>query len=555
MPRRAPVLVSSIPDLLDAVAARSPDALAVVFGENRLTYGELADHTDRIARGLLAMGVGPGDRVALLLTNSLDMYTHVFAAVKVGAVAVPVNSRFKSTELRHVIRHCGAKVLVTTTTDPAAPDLVGLLEEAFPGLGPTGADAHLPELERIVLLGDSTRLPQAASAADLGRLADGVDPDALDRAAAAVAVRSPAFLVYTSGTTAAPKGAVLSHEALVRSARCLVDERLFMTPTDRLWTAIPLFHGGGLTFAVTCMAAGAALVHAGQFDAAATPAYLERERVTVAFAGFETIWLPVLDRPDFATRDLSGLRAVVIVGVPERLRQMAARVPQATQISTVAMTESTAYLCLGRLDDPYEARMTTGGQPVVGMQCRVTDPDSGADLPPGTPGELVFRGPNMFDGYFRDPELTAAVIDADGWFHSGDLVVADDDGRLTFLSRLKDMLKVGGENVSAAEVEGHLIGHPAVQFVQVVGAPDAYYGEVPAAFVELRPGATATEAELVEFCLGRIATYRVPRYVRFVQEWPMSGTKVQKFRLRQRITDELAARGITEAPRLSTRPG
>ena len=161
----------------------------------------------------------------------------------------------------------------------------------------------------------------------------------------------------------------------------------------------------------------------------------------------------------------------------------------------------------------------------------------------------------MFDGYFRDPELTAAVIDADGWFHSGDLVVADDDGRLTFLSRLKDMLKVGGENVSAAEVEGHLIGHPAVQFVQVVGAPDAYYGEVPAAFVELRPGATATEAELVEFCLGRIATYRVPRYVRFVQEWPMSGTKVQKFRLRQRITDELAARGITEAPRLSTRPG
>ena len=167
----------------------------------------------------MALGVGPGDRVALLLTNSLDMYTHVFAAVKVGAVAVPVNSRFKSTELRHVIRHCGAKVLVTTTTDPAAPDLVGLLEEAFPDLGPTGADAHLPELERIVLLGDSTRLPHAVSAADLGRLADGVDPDALDRAAAAVAVRSPAFLVYTSGTTAAPKGAVLSHEALVRSAR------------------------------------------------------------------------------------------------------------------------------------------------------------------------------------------------------------------------------------------------------------------------------------------------------------------------------------------------
>ena len=384
MPRRAPVLVSSIPDLLDAVAARSPDALAVVFGENRLTYGQLADHTDRIARGLMALGVGPGDRVALLLTNSLDMYTHVFAALKVGAVAVPVNSRFKSTELRHVIRHCGAKVLVTTTTDPAAPDLVGLLEEAFPGLGLTGTDAHLPELQRIVLLGDNSRLPHAVSAADLGRLADGIDPQALDRAAAAVAVRSPAFLVYTSGTTAAPKGAVLSHEALVRSARCLVDERLFMTPTDRLWTAIPLFHGGGLTFAVTCMAAGAALVHAGQFDAAATrgisSANGSRSRSPVSRRSGSRCWTARLRgagpvRPA-RRRDRRG---------SERLRQMAARVPQAVQISTVAMTESTAYLCLGRLDDPYEARMTTGGQPVVGMQCRVTDPDSGATCPPARP--------------------------------------------------------------------------------------------------------------------------------------------------------------------------
>lgn len=517
-----------------------------------MTYRELAERTDRLARGLAGLGVRPGDRVAILLTNSLDMYAYVFAALKIGAISVPVNSRFKSAELRHIVGHCGARVLVTSAAVGGPVDFVALLSEAFPGLAMTGgqADPQLSELKHLVLLGDADRMPSATSAAGLDRAAEEFSVVELAQAAASVKLRDPAFLVYTSGTTAAPKGAILSHEAIARLAYGLVHERLHMGADDRLWTAIPLFHGGGLTFAVTCMTAGCALVHAGHFDAVATPEYLEREQVSIAFAGFETIWLPVLDRPDFATRDLSRLRVVVITGVPERLRQMAAGVPQATQISTVAMTESAAYLCLGRLDDSFEQRMTTGGHPVLGMQCRVVDPEHGTDLPAGTAGELIFRGPNSFDGYFRDEQLTAALVDADGWFHTGDLVVADEDGRLTFLSRLKDMLKVGGENVSAAEVEGFLVTHPAVQIVQVVGAPDSYYGEVVAAFVELAPGARATESELVEFCLGRIATYRVPRYVRFVEIWPMSGTKVQKFKLRQLIAEDLDARGITEAPRL-----
>jgi fatty-acyl-CoA synthase len=243
---------------------------------------------------------------------------------------------------------------------------------------------------------------------------------------------------------------------------------------------------------------------------------------------------------------------VELVGVTERVRAMAARIPHATHISTVAMTESTAFLSLGRLDDDEENRLTTGGHLMPGMEARVVDPESRADLPPATPGELIFRGAHAFDGYFRDPEVTAATIDADGWVRSGDLVVQDADGRLTFVSRLKDMLKVGGENVAAAEVEGHLLGHPAVSIVAVVAAPDAYYGEVPAAFVQLKEECTATEEELVEFCVGQIATYRVPRYIRFVTEWPMSGTKIQKHVLRARIAEELAAAGITEAPRVRT---
>jgi fatty-acyl-CoA synthase len=545
-----PMEMFTIADLLDRRASTDPSLTAVVFPESRMTFSELADRTDVLASGLAALGVGPGDRVAVLLTNSLDMYCYVFAVLKIGAIAVPVNSRFKSTELRHVVRHSGARVLVTTSADSTGADFVELLREAFPSLVTGERPDELPELEHVVLLGDSTALPGARSAADLEGAASSFAFADLQQRAASVKLRDPAFLVYTSGTTAQPKGAILSHEAVVRLAYGMVHERLDMTSQDRLWTAIPLFHGGGLTFAVTCLTAGCTFVHAGHFDAASTPEYLEREQVSIAFAGFETIWLPVLNRPDFESRDLSRLRVLVITGVPERLRQLAARTPQATLISTVAMTESSAYLSLGRPADPVEKRMSTGGHPMPGMQVRVIDPETGEDLPPGSPGELLFRGPNAFDGYFRDAEQTAKVVDADGWFHTGDQIVADEDGRITFLGRLRDMLKVGGENVSAAEVEGFLVLHPAVQIVQVVGAPDAYYGEVPVAFIELAPGATATEEEMIDFCLGKIATYRVPRYVRFVTEWPMSGTKVQKYKLRENIAAELKSRGIDEAPRL-----
>lgn len=234
---------------------------------------------------------------------------------------------------------------------------------------------------------------------------------------------------------------------------------------------------------------------------------------------------------------------------------MPSRLPDAVHVSCVAMTASSASLTRNRLDDPPEARATTGGHPMPGMQCRVVDPQTGADVGPDTPGRLLFRGPNAFDGYFRDPERTAEVFDSEGWFHSGDLVVADHQGRLTFLPRLKDVLKVGGENVAAA-VEGYLLNHPAVDIVAVVGAPDAYYVEVPAAFVQLKPGASATEQELIEFCLGRIATYRVPRDVRFIAERgerPMSGTKIKKYVLRERIAGELDAARISEAPRFPSR--
>jgi fatty-acyl-CoA synthase len=253
----------------------------------------------------------------------------------------------------------------------------------------------------------------------------------------------------------------------------------------------------------------------------------------------------------FPAADLSRLTTVINVGTPERMRFMQGRLPAAVQISCTGSTEGAGFVCVGDPADPPEARALWAGRPVAGMEARIVDPKTGADLPDHTPGEFVFRGVSRFARYYRDPVTTADRIDADGWYHSGDLLERDEAGRFRFHSRLSDVLKVAGENVSAAEVEDRIAALPGVAVVQVVAAPDGHYGEVAAAFVELGPGASLTEAEVIGHCLEQLATFKVPRYVRFVSEWPMSGTKIQKARLRERIADELAGASVTAAPRLS----
>jgi len=258
------------------------------------------------------------------------------------------------------------------------------------------------------------------------------------------------------------------------------------------------------------------------------------------------------NHPDFASTDLTAMRLVLNVGTKERLEQMQARMPWATQISSYGCTELGGVCAFGHVEDPLELRTTTSGRAFPGMEIRIIDPETGATQPPGETGEIICRGHSMFAGYYHEPEHTKQVIDDEGFFHTGDLGALDSEGRVQYRGRLKDMLKVGGENVGAAEIEGHLATHPAVDIVQVVGVRDARYGEVPVAFVQLRGGATAGEQDLIDHCLGHIATFKVPRYVRFVNDWPMSGTKIQKFRLREQITAELDAAGIREAPKLRT---
>ena len=317
-----------------------------------------------------------------------------------------------------------------------------------------------------------------------------------------------------------------------------------------MWTPLPFFHVSAIVTLAACLRSGMSLVHVGaRFDPDVGVDQLERERCTIAFPAFETIWLEILNHPRFDAERIA-LHTVINVGTPGSLRRMQEMLPTVPQISAFGGTEYGGFNSLGHRDDPLQARLETSGHPFPGVELRILDPETGADQPPGKDGEILMRGPMRFVHYHDDPENTALALDDDGWFHSGDLGRLDEDGRIAFVGRLKDMLKVGGENVAAAEVETFLLAHPDVEIAQVVGAPDARYTEVPAAFVQLRAGAVLGEQELIDHCLGRIATFKVPRYVRVVDEWPMSGTKIQKFKLRERIAAELAEAGITEAPRL-----
>jgi fatty-acyl-CoA synthase len=535
----------TLPDHVDRAAERWPVTEALAFGDERLTFAEFAERTRAVARGIVALGVSPGEKVGVFMRNVPDMLAAIYGASRTGAVPVPINGRFKARELRFVIGHADITVLI------ASGAFGELVSEALAG-------AEVPALRHVVVhdgAPDSGSAPGGslgwAEMLDRGRAVAVDDVEALQRR---IAVRDPAMLMYTSGTTANPKGCLISHESLVRTGRIFGIERFPTRHGDRVWDPLPLFHLASILPFNGCLETGATYIAMERFDAGEALTVLESERCTCAFAAFDLIWIAVQDHPRFAHADLSRIRLVNVNGVPEKLAMMAARTPWLTQISPYGATEGGGVMALSHLDDALEHRVGSAGRPFAGMEVRIADPDTGAELPTGERGEITYRGPALFDGYYKQPEETAAAFDAAGFFRSGDLGSVDAEGRLTFIGRLKDMLKVGGENVAAAEVEGFLSEHPAVAEVQVVAAPDERYGEVPCAFVVLRGGASLEHAELVEYCHGRIATYKIPRYLRIVTEWPMSGTKIQKFRLREQIARELAEAGIRSAPKIASAP-
>ena len=545
--------VTSLGDLMDMQAEKYGDKDAIVFPEGRYSYQDIATYAQNISKALLALGVEPGDRVGYFLQECIDTIGIIIGAAKIGAITAPINSRFKTTELEQVIVHAGMKVIFTSS--PAvATDFNGLINETFPQIAESPSQ-HLdfpeaPELEALITLDDVER-PGTFNLSDVDEMALTISDDDVAARQAGVRVRDTAIIMYTSGTTAMPKGAMLSHESFSRYASS-VKERMVLTEDDIFWAALPMFHIGGVAFVLASLFVGSTFIHTGNYNPDVALQQIRDERPTVVLPAFETIWVPVVNHPNREEDDFDSVRVVMVVGVPERLRQFQEQTPHAPILNCFGQTEVCAFLSLSELDDEPELRFTKGGFPMPGMEAEVHDPDTGEVLPNGSVGELWYRGPNMFDGYFRDQELTEEVFDGRGFFKTGDICEIDIDGRVTFVSRLKDMLKVGGENVSAAEVEGYLITHPAIALAQVVSAPDERYVEVPAAFIQLKPDMDATEEEIIEFCKGKIATYRIPRYVRFVDDWPMSGTKIKKIVLREMIASELKDKGITQADKMSS---
>jgi fatty-acyl-CoA synthase len=535
--------VYSVSALLARAAERAPHDCALMFPGRAISFAELDARAVDTARSLAGLGVVKGDHVGILLPNCAEFVDVLLACALLGAWAVPINARYKARELGYVIENADLRVLVTTDRIDEHVDFVALLAEALPSLASARDPAALelpeaPQLRALVLLGEKAPpalLPEARFRAARER----VSAHEIAQRRTRSAVRDVALMMYTSGTTAMPKGCPLTHEALVRTALEAGRTRFELTRADRMWDPLPMFHMSFVLPLLACLDAGAALLSMERFEPGLALRYLRDERATVNFAAFPTITQALLSHPEFDAREMH-FRLMNNVGPPDLLRQFHAALPFAKHITAYGLTEAGGVTAFSEPGDDNETRATCAGRPFAGIEVSVRDPMTNAALAAGERGELCIRGYCLFEGYYKSPEKNAEAFDAEGWFHTGDLGSLDAEGRIAYLGRTKDMLKVGGENVAAVEIEGFLQTHPAVLLAQVVAVPDAKYGEVPAAFVQLRPAHVAGEAELIEFCRGKIASFKVPRSVRFVDEWPMSATKIQKFKLRERIEKELA---------------
>ena len=529
--------------LLTAAAQSFGPRDAIIFPDQRLSYEQLGQRARSWAKALIAMGVRPGENVGILLTTRIEFIELLFGITMTGAVAVPINARYQAHELAFLIRDADLVALFTTGRVADSLDFGERLRAALPSLeqadkGSLALD-EAPLLRTIVCLD-----PPCASYLVGGEeaLAAGADvPDTeLDRRIADVAPEDIAFILYTSGTTANPKGALISHGAQIGNSRSL-GVRYEATGDDKVWSPLPIFHIAGILPMTMILDLGGAYMTVPHFDAGVAIDMLGREGATIAYPSFVTIMQDLISHPSFASSDLSRLRVMNsnFAVQPDWIRDaVCAAVPHTVQVSTYGLTEAAGTVTTSRLGDPWSLRTGRCGAPLDDWQVRIVDLETEEECARGERGEIVIRGPGMLSGYYNAPEKTAEVM-RDGWFHTGDIGSFDETGHIMFHGRTKDMLKVGGENVAAAEIESMLQSHPAVKLAQVVGIPDERYAEVPAAFVELTEGENASEAELIAHCRGKLASFKLPRHVRMVTSWPMSTSKIQKFRLRSELIDEL----------------
>jgi fatty-acyl-CoA synthase len=540
IPPPRPQVFRTVADLLFASVEKWPDATALVFPNERLTYAEVGDRAWRFALSLSRLGIGAGDKVGLLMLNAPDFVTAFFGISISGASVVPINARYRSQELSFLIGDANLRAIVTHDRHRDYIDFAALLHEALPTLAaaenPIGLSLPgAPDLRVAIMMGES-RPPGFLGRSAFEALVEEADADRLVKQCSIASLASTAAIIYTSGTTSQPRGAILSHEALV-AGWSMVARRWGLDAQSRFWAPVPLFHIAAIGPLIGVFSLGGCFISASHFEPEQALEQIEMERATMLYPCYPPITQAILSHPDFASRDLSSVKAWVNVAPPETLRAMAKALPHARQLSTYGGTEG-GPVTLHSPDDDADLRARTCGAPMPGVDIRIVDPDTRQELPTGQAGEITYRGYQTFGGYYGDPQKTAAVLE-DGWFRTGDLGAFDENGHLCFLGRIKEMLKVGGENVAPSEVEAYLETHPGVKLAQVVGIPDERLTEVVAAFVELHDSARLTEDDIITFCRGKIASFRIPRVVRIVESWPMSSTKIKRDQLRAGLIEEL----------------
>src|SRR5262245_60686243 len=549
-----PLLGHTIGEALNRAAAQfgDRDALIVRHQNIRHSYRQLQQQADRAARALLALGVARGDRVGIWSPNTAEWVITQYAAAKVGAILVNINPAYRLRELEYALNQSGISVLVAAR-EFRKTDYVETLVALMPELsasrpGTIGAKA-VPGLRHIVYLGpDAT--PGGIAWTDFMQRGDRAGDADLRHREAQLQFDDPANIQYTSGTTGSPKGATLSHHNILNNG-FFVGEALRYAAADRVCVPVPFYHCFGCVMGnLAAVTHGSAVVvPAVSFEPEATLRAIEAERCTSIY-GVPTMFIAMLDHPAFATARLESLRTGIMAGAPcpiEVMRQVIDRMHVPGVTICYGMTETSPVSFQSAVDDELEVRISTVGSVHPHVVCEIVEPETGALVPRGTAGELCTRGYSVMLGYWNNPGATADAIDAARWMHTGDLAIMRNDGTVNISGRIKDMIIRGGENIYPREVEEFLYTHPAVREVQVIGVPDAKYGEEVCAWITLREGHAVTADELRDFCRGQIATNKIPRYIRFTTEFPTTVTgKIQKFKMREISIAELGL-GVADA--------
>ena len=535
--------------MLERMAEMYPNHQCVKYIEREydMTYSEFNAEVDRVAKGLLGIGLKKGDHIAIWATNYPEWLSLLFATAKIGAVLVTVNTNYKIAELEYLLRQSDSKALFVCDglkdidCEKTLYELCPELETSEPGILQS---EKLPKLTTVVSI--DNRYPGMYKWTDLYKYGERITDEQLQKVKDAVSCHDVVNMQYTSGTTGFPKGVMLTHYNIVNNG-LMIGDRLKFTPRDRLCIHVPFFHCFGLVLAImACLTHGSTMVPLLWFTPMKALHTIEYEKCT-AVHGVPTMFIAMLEHRDFKKYDTSSLRTGIMAGstCPEKVMRQVVEEMHMTEITSVyGQTEASPGCTQTFADDPLEKRVTTVGKQYPHMEVKIMDPETGATLGPNQDGEFCVRGYNVMKGYYNMPEATAEAIDKDGWLHTGDLASVDEEGYYRITGRIKDMILQGGENCYPTEIEEFLYTNPKIQDVQVVGAPSEVYGEEVAAFVVLKKDAKMTEKEVKEYVGDNMARHKVPSYVIFVDKLPMTGSgKIQKFKLREMAKEYVESLG------------